>query len=152
MLIYFLTSAFFVNFTDYGVLGLAWATTITAYLELFLFIVFLQARAKCFSGSDFWWPQIKMLTSSFLMAVFLYLPFRILDEVVFDTSRTLELVALTFSTGTVGMLVYIYFSYLFDVKELRYISRVFSMFNKWSSLLGNTKEIVVDPKVESNEV
>ena len=104
VLIYFLTSAFFVNFTNFGVIGLAWATTISAYLELTLFIIFLHLRTKCFSGSDFWWPQIKMLTSSFLMAVFLYLPFRILDEVVFDTSRTLELVALTFSTGLLSII------------------------------------------------
>ncbi len=152
VLVYFIISLVFVYATDLGVLGLAWATTISAYLELILFIVFLQPRAKCFTGSDFWLPQIKMIVSSFLMAVFLYLPFRILDEVVFDTSRTLELIALTFSTGTIGMLVYIYFSYLFDVKELKYFSRVFSIVNKWKDLLANTKEILVDTKVESNEV
>ncbi len=151
--VYFLISVFFVYVTNWGVLGLAWATTISAYLELALFFIFLQPRAKCFTSSDFWWPQLKMIMSSFLMAVFLYLPFRILDEVVFDTSRTLELIALTFSTGTVGMLVYIYFSYLFDVKELSYISKIFSMVSgKWQGLLSSSKEILVDTKVEGNEV
>ena len=86
------------------------------------------------------------------MAVFLYLPFRILDEVVFDTSRTLELIALTLSTGTIGMLVYIYFSYLFDVKELGYLSKVFSVFNKWRKVLPISKEILVGSSVDSNEV
>ena len=152
VVVYFSISVFFIFRTDYGVLGLAWATTISAYFELILFLIFLQPKAKCFTTSSFWWPQIKMITSSFLMAVFLYLPFRILDEVVFDTSRTLELIALTLSTGTIGMLVYIYFSYLFDVKELGYLSKVFSVFNKWRKVLPISKEILVGSSVDSNEV
>jgi len=152
VVVYFLASVFFIYGTDYGVLGLAWATTISAYFELILFLVFLQPKAKCFTTSSFWVPQLKMITSSFLMAVFLYLPFRILDEVVFDTSRTLELIALTLSTGTIGMLVYIYFSYLFDVKELGYLSKVLSLLNKWKKLLPTSKEILVSSGVDNNEV
>jgi putative peptidoglycan lipid II flippase len=152
VVVYFLTSVFFIYGTDYGVLGLAWATTISAYFELILFLIFLQPKAKCFNTSAFWWPQVKMIVSSFLMAVFLYLPFRILDEVVFDTSRTLELIALTLSTGTIGMLVYIYFSYLFDVKELGYLSKVFSVINKWKKILPTSKEILVGSSVDNSEV
>jgi putative peptidoglycan lipid II flippase len=152
VIVYFIISTFFVYITDYGVLGLAWATTISAYLELFLFLFFLQPKAKCFTKPSFWWPQLKMIAASFLMAVFLYLPFRILDELVFDTSRTLELIALTVTTGTVGMLVYIYFSYLFDVKELGYLKKVFSVIDKWKNLLSDSKEILFDNQAENNEV
>lgn len=152
VVLYFVVSGIFVYVTDYGVLGLAWATTVSAYLELILFILFLHFKIKCFTIKMFWWPQLKMLVSVFLMAVFLYLPFRILDEVVFDTSRTLELIALTLSTGTIGMLVYVYFSYLFDVKELGYLTKIFSAFGKWRYLLADSKEILVDTDVEGNEI
>jgi len=152
VILYFVVSGIFVYFTDFGVLGLAWATTVSAYLELILFIFALHAETKCFTTKTFWWPQLKMLVSGFLMAVFLYLPFRILDEVVFDTSRTLELIALTFSTGTIGMLVYIYFSYLFDVKELGYLTKIFSAVSKWRPLLANSKEILVDTVADGSDV
>ncbi|NCN45304.1 MAG: murein biosynthesis integral membrane protein MurJ [Candidatus Pacebacteria bacterium CG10_big_fil_rev_8_21_14_0_10_36_11] len=152
VLMYFAVSGYFVFFTNLGVIGLAWATTLSAYLELILFILLLNKRVGCFSGSGFWWPQLKMVGASFLMAVFLYLPFRILDEVVFDTSRTLELVALTASTGTIGMLVYVYFSYLFDIKELGYLAKIFSKVTKWKPLLADSKEILLDTSVEGNEV
>ena len=53
-----------------------------------------------------------MVVASFLMAVSLYLPFKILDELVFNTSRTVELIGLTITTSTIGMLAYIYFAAL----------------------------------------
>lgn len=147
---YILISAYFVYFTEFGVLGLAWATTLSAFLELFLFVWLLHSKVRCFTGPDFWWPQMKMIFASFLMAVFLYLPFRILDEVVFDTSKTLELIALTLTTSTIGMLVYIYFSYLFDVKELTYLAKIFSKVTQWRFLLSDSKEILVETNAEGD--
>jgi putative peptidoglycan lipid II flippase len=151
-LAFFGVSALFIHYTDLEVLGLALAILISAFLELFLFIFSLQRRIHCFTGKDFWWPQLKMIFSTFLMAVFLYLPFKILDELVFDTTRTLELIALTLTTSTIGMLVYIYFSLLFEVEELRYLAKIFSKLTKWQGLLADSKEILVETSVEGNEI
>jgi putative peptidoglycan lipid II flippase len=150
--IYVAVSAVVVYYTNWGVIGLAWATLIAAFLELAFFIYTLQKRIHCFSIQEFWWPQAKMLASTFLMAIFLYLPFKILDELVFDTTRTLELIALTATTATIGTLVYIYFSLLFDVKELNYLAKLFSTRFKGKSVLADSKEMLVETSVEGNEV
>jgi putative peptidoglycan lipid II flippase len=151
-ILFFVVSALAVRYTPLGVLGLALALLLSAFAELGLFIVFLQQKLHCFTGKDFWWPQLKMIASSFLMAIFLYLPFKILDELVFDTTRTLELIALTLTTSTIGMLVYIYFSLLFEVKELNYLSKIFSKVSRWRRLLDSSKEMLVETSVEGNEV
>lgn len=46
------------------------------------------------------------------MAVFLYLAFSIFDMTVFNTTRVLELTVFIITTGTIGLLVYIYFARL----------------------------------------
>lgn len=149
---FFLIGWFSTHYTSWGVMGLAWGLLVSAVLELLLFIVALERVIHCFNTRDFWWPQCKMIVSTFLMAVFLYLPFKIFDELVFDTSRTLELIALTFTTGTIGMLVYVYFSALFDVKEMGYLAKIFSKMTGWRDRLADSKEILVETGAEGNEV
>jgi len=82
------------------------------------------------------------------MAVFLYLPFKILDEVVFDTTRTVDLIALTVSTSTIALLVYLYFSILFDVKELSYFNSLIAKFGKWRPVLEDSQEVLLDSSIE----
>lgn len=135
-----------------GVLGLGVAIAVTAFVEVALFLLLLQHRLACFTPREFWLPQFKMIAASFLMAVFLYLPFKILDEVVFDTSRTIDLIALTISTASVATLVYVYFSILFDVQELVYLRRLINKFGPWQEAIEDSSEVLLDSAAENNEV
>jgi putative peptidoglycan lipid II flippase len=136
----------------WDVLGLGVAISVTAFVELALFLFFLQRKIHCFSTKDFLLPQLKMIAASFLMAVFLYLPFKILDEVVFDTSRTIDLIALTLSTASLATLVYIYFAALFNIQELVYLRQLFGKFGKWREPLQDAEEVLLDSSVEQEEV
>ena len=118
LIFYLVICALLVFYTPYGVYGIALATTLTAVVEFLLFLYLLNRKVHGFMHRSFWIPQLKIIVASFFMAVFIYLPFKILDEVVFNTTRTIELIGLTVSTGTIGMLVYAYFALLFDIKEL----------------------------------
>ncbi|MEA2056642.1 MAG: murein biosynthesis integral membrane protein MurJ, partial [Patescibacteria group bacterium] len=77
VLSYLIFSWIFVFRLNSDVLGIAWATTIVAFIELALFLVFLERKVvNLFFEKTFILKQIKIITSSFLMAVFLYLPFK----------------------------------------------------------------------------
>jgi hypothetical protein len=110
----------------------------------------LQKKLGCFTFKDFFFPQLKMLLASFFMAIFLYLPFKILDEVIFDTSRTVDLLALTISTSTIAILVYLYFSILFDIKELNYFNSLIAKFGKWKPVLKDSQEMLLDSSIEGD--
>jgi len=127
------------------------AISFSAFLELILFLFLLNKKLACFNNKEFWGPQIKILASSFFMAVFLYLPFKILDEVVFDTSKTIDLIALTVSTASVASLVYIYFSVLFDVKELTYFRNILGKFGKWKEAIEDSSEVLLDSSTTDSE-
>ncbi len=135
---------------NWGVYGLALATSLTAWFELIVIMACLDQKVRCFSTKPFIVPQLKILAASFFMAVFLYLPFRILDELVFDTSRTIELIALTITTSTVGMLVYVYFAALFEIRELRFFTKVITSFGPWRKSLEKSPEVLTESSVEGD--
>ncbi|MFZ5376501.1 MAG: murein biosynthesis integral membrane protein MurJ [Patescibacteria group bacterium] len=150
--VYLLISGVLVFMTDVGVYSLAIATSVSAFTELLLYVIFLYRRIKVFSTSDFWFPQLKIVLASFFMAVFLYLPYRIFDELIFNTSRTIELVLLTVTTSTIGMLVYIYFCALFDIKELDYFTSMLGKFGKWRKPLQDTDEMILESGAGGGDV
>ena len=149
---YLLSSWYFVFQTSWGVMGIAISTSVTAFIELLLCVLLLNLKLPKLVSSAFWVPQIKMLSASFFMAVFLYLPFKILDELVFNTTKTIELIGLTITTGTIGTLVYVYFSALFEVKELRLFNELFTKFGPWRKSLERAKEVLVETSVEGDEI
>lgn len=149
---YLISNWYFVFRSTLGVTGLAISTTLTAFLELALCLLLLKKRLPRFAKVSFWLPQFKILTASFLMAVFLYLPFKILDELVFNTTRTVELIGLTITTASIGLLVYLYFSALFEVKELKLLTRLLTKFGPWREPLEETSEVLVETSVEGDEI
>jgi len=152
VVVYVIICAIAVFYTEWGIYGMALATSVTAILEATMLIYYLDKRIHAFRSKAFWLPQLKMLSATFLMAVFLYLPFRILDQLVFNTSKTLELIALTITTSTIGLLVYIYFSALFEVKELQFLVKLASGLDKWQKSLAKSKEALVETSLDGDEV
>ncbi|HYD34941.1 MAG TPA: murein biosynthesis integral membrane protein MurJ [Vitreimonas sp.] len=149
VIVYLGLCSIFVFGLKLGILGIGLAITISALLEFLVLLLLLDYKVKGFNQKGFWVPQIKMTAASFLMAVFLYLPFRILDELVFETSRTIELIVLTVTTSTIGVLVYIYFAALFDIKELTYFTQLVTSFGPWQKTLAKTPEVLSEAPAQS---
>ncbi len=150
--VFLMGSSIAVFFTTFGIYGLAFMTSVTAILELLLALFFLHRKIGGFMSRDFWLAQIKMLLASFLMAVFLYLPFRIFDELIFDTSRIIELIGLTITTGTIGLTVYFYFAALFEIKELEVFQNMVQSFSTSKRNLQKNPEVVVESHGEDPSV
>ncbi len=152
-LAYFFTAWIFVFVLGSDVTGIAWALFVAAVLESVAFIIFLERKVEHqLFDKNFFVAQMKIIFCAFLMAVFLYLPFKIFDELIFDTSRTVELIGLTVTTSTIGILVYFYFSILLEVKELSYFVQLFSKFGKWRKPLADSKEVLIDSGGDGEEI
>lgn len=152
LIFYFVLSFAFVFYTDWGVMGLAVATVVTAFIELFALLLLLHVKVKGLLNKKFWVSQFKMLVAAFFMAVSLYLPFRVLDELVFNTTKTIELIALSVTTGTIGMLSYLYFAALFDVRELKIVIDLINHFGPWRKILSKSEEVLLETGVDGDEV
>lgn len=70
----------------------------------------------------------KIIVAALVMGVALYIPIKLLDQLVFDTTRTINLLILTTIASGSGILSYIFFSWLLDIKEAYYIIQVIKQF------------------------
>ncbi len=86
--------------------------------------------------------MIKMVFVSFFTGLSLWLPMRLLDQLVFDTTRTLPLITLTLVVSTVGFAVYLYFCWLFDIEELKDVVDIVKKIGNWRKILASSDEVL----------
>ncbi|OIP86683.1 murein biosynthesis integral membrane protein MurJ [Candidatus Shapirobacteria bacterium CG_4_9_14_3_um_filter_36_12] len=113
-----LSSYLFINFTNWGILGLAVSASLSNLIQCFgLWFVFIQKV----DGSG--WPLIferigKIFMVSILSGLISWLSLQLVDQFVFDTSKTF-FVMTTFSVCIInGAIGYLVFSKIFKIKEL----------------------------------
>ncbi len=133
-----LTSLLMTRVLGFGVLGLATSVTIIALCESLTLFTLLCSRLKLPLKRTAI-PVIKMLTTAGITGICLYIPMKLLDQFVFDTTRTIPLIALTGITTVIGMSMYILLSYFFRVDE-------FYTFLGLAKKLSNLKNLINLPK------
>ncbi|MCL2110600.1 polysaccharide biosynthesis C-terminal domain-containing protein [Microgenomates group bacterium] len=110
--------------------GLAIVMAVVAALECILHIVMLHRFAGRILRKGLVYPQLKILGAGVLMAIALYIPFKLLDDVVFDTTRVLPLLGLTVVTSAVGFAVYVGFCAMLRLRELTLLTKAVRLLSK----------------------
>lgn len=90
--------------------------------------------------------SLKIFISAVVMGVALYLPIKLLDQLVFDTTLTINLIILTGIAGGIGFVVYIFFTWLLDIREAYYVLAVLKRFSDKDKILKQIDELVEGPK------
>ncbi len=111
-------SFLFVTFMHLEVWSLGLSYAIASNLSLVLLIYFLNKKVEGFSFETLILPALKMLLASIIAAIALYIPIKALDRLVFDTTRTVNLIMLTGIASLFGLSIYIILVWLLRVKEL----------------------------------
>lgn len=83
----------------------------------------------------------KILISSIVMGAALYIPIKLLDQLVFDTTRTVNLFILTSIASIAGFSAYLFFTWLFDIKEAYYVVEVLKKFKSRNLILKQIGEV-----------
>ncbi len=113
-----LLSVVFVKVLHLSVLYLAAAYAIANVANSLLLLFFLDLRLN-FNKQQLFVPAAKIALSSLLMAVALYLPMKLLDQLVIDTTRTVGLLLITTIATFCGLIVYLILTWIFKVGEVR---------------------------------
>ena len=119
-----LTSIFFVEVFKWGVWSLALSYSITAFLDMLTLLFLLSKKVGGFNMESLITPFTKMGYSAAFMGLFLYIPLKLLDQTVFDTSRTINLILLTTTACIAGGLAYLFFTKLFKVQEVQLLYKL----------------------------
>ncbi|MDO8488229.1 MAG: murein biosynthesis integral membrane protein MurJ [bacterium] len=135
-----------------GIVGIALALTATAILETSVLSVLLYKRISSTGYfGEIVIPLVKMVSISLVTGFGLWLPMRLLDQFIFDTTRTLPLIALTLITSIFGMTVYMGLSYLFKVEQLGAFINLIKRVRQWRQIISPpTTEPLIIPAPDQN--
>jgi putative peptidoglycan lipid II flippase len=125
-----------------GLISVAIGSVAAATTEFLLLSVVLLRRMGIFHPREFFFPQGKMIVATVLMGISLYIPMKLLDQLVFDTTRVVGLLSLTTVVSIVGMTVYILFSRLLNVEQLSILASIRGKFDGWRTKLSRSTEIL----------
>lgn len=130
-----------------GVESLAIAFTISSTLQLIILFLLLEKKVGRFDK----WPLVvswsKILVSSIFTAFALYIPIKLLDQLVFDTTRTINLLILTGISSLIGLSIYLFLTWFFNVKEAQTYLLVFRKIGNWREVLGKSQEVLEGGKI-----
>ncbi|MFH2019440.1 MAG: murein biosynthesis integral membrane protein MurJ [bacterium] len=132
-------SYYFLFVIKSGILGMAIAITIASILETFVLTGTLYRQAQ-FGVKKVVFPLLKMLMITLITALSLWVPLRVLDQLIFDTTRTAPLIILTLIVTFIGLSVYLSLSYVFNIRELTVFVRLAGKIGNWHKALGSSPE------------
>lgn len=142
-------SYYFVIVQNMGIQSIAFAFTISNILQLIILLILLSKGVGGFPKALFLLTPIKILTATFFTGIALYVPIKLLDQLVFDTTRTINLIFLTGISSFIGLSFYLFLTWLFNVKEaatflliFRKIGNLASRQAGWKEILGKSEEVI----------
>jgi len=83
-----------------------------------------------------------MSLATLVTAVFLWIPMRVLDRYILDTTRTINLIILTILASSIGLGVYILCSLIFKIGELAVFVGLAKKIGQWRKILSESEEMI----------
>jgi putative peptidoglycan lipid II flippase len=108
----------------YNVWAVAFSYSLTSIFDTLILLYLLDKKIGTLDTKALFMPFLKISTSAILMALTLYVPVKLLDQVIFDTTRTVNLLILTLIAGTCGILTYLIFTKILKVEEINLLYRI----------------------------
>lgn len=113
------TSFYFINFTNFSVIGLAISASIGNLVQLFGLLIMFIRVVKGFDWSLMFTKFYKILISSVLMGISSWLTIKFLDLFVLDTSHFITVLTLATISSFIGLVTYIFFIRFLKLEEIQ---------------------------------
>lgn len=119
-----LLSLLFVFIFQLPVWSLAISFSAAIIFNVFFLFIFLYKKLKDLSWQFMLKESLKIGIATVISSLITYYFMKILDALVFDTSRTINIFFLIFTGGFVYFILYLFISWIIDVKEMRLLSKL----------------------------
>lgn len=134
-------SVYFIMILKLEVWTIGLANSISAILSAILLLWNLHIKVGKFNLKAILIPFSKMLMATIIMGVALYIPIKLLDQVIFDTTKTINLLVLTAASSLFALSVYGVVVWFLQVKELATYVELFKRLGTFRAKL-KSKEIL----------
>lgn len=136
-------SAIFILYFHFSVWSLAISTSIASIVNTVILVIVLVRKMGTLSWKTLISSPLRMAVAAGIMVGILFVPLKLLDQLIFDTSRISGLILLTGITSFIGLAWYWFLVWVFGVTEARVFFRLLEKFRKGKPLpLEPAAEIV----------
>lgn len=132
---------YFIVVSKLDVWSIGLANSVSAVLSAVLLFSMLHFKVGKFNLKMVLIPFLKMLAATIIMGMALYIPIKLLDAVIFDTTRTLNLLILTGLSSIFALSIYVFLVWFLKVRELETYVELFKRLGKFQTKL-RSKEII----------
>lgn len=137
-----LLASIFIFVYHLGIESIAIAFSIGSIANFLIMFIFLDLKVGGFNRKEFLVSFAKILTATFFTAFALYIPIKLLDQLVFDTTKTINLILLTGISSFAGLCLYLFLTWLFNVKEANIFILQFKKIGDWRQILTKSEETI----------
>src|SRR5260221_7410383 len=137
-----LLGGIFLFIYHYGVVSIALAYFVGSLINFFVLLLLLDRKTGGFNKRFLFVSCGKIFIASGITAVALYVPIKLLDQVVFDTTKTINLLELTGIASACGILIYGMLTWVFQVKEAQTFVLMAKRVGNWKDILYSGDEVI----------
>jgi putative peptidoglycan lipid II flippase len=119
-------SIVFVLYHHLGVWALGLSTSIASIVQMTLLFLLLDRKVSFFNRYELLMPIFKMLISGIAAGGAIYIPIKLLDQLVFDTKITINLMMLTAISAILGLSVYLFLAWFLEIPQISVIYKILS--------------------------
>jgi putative peptidoglycan lipid II flippase len=112
-------SILFIQYWKLPIWSLGLSTSISSIIHVVVLFVMLDKRVGKFARWELFGSPVKMLIAAVAAGYAIFVPLKVFDQLVFDTTRTWGLLWLTGTAAGAGLIVYFTISWLFNVTEVQ---------------------------------
>lgn len=138
-----LLSVLFIMTLHYPVWYLGLSSSIASIVHAILLLILLSKQVNGFSVNDIFVTPLKMVMASIITGIMVYVPMKILDQLVIDTTRVIGLITLTGLVSLIGIVSYLFICWAFGLVEIRSILLIFDKLKKLRQLISQPSSEVV---------
>lgn len=145
-----LLSIYFIIFLHLQVYALGLSASVASIINMFFLLILLDKKVNYFNRYKLIVPALKIFLSGAVAGVFLYIPVKLLDQLVFDTTHTINLLMLTGISTLLGLSVYLFLAWFLEVPQMKMLSKIIIKAKQYRQgvMIDTTSEVINSPRIE----
>jgi len=118
-------SIIFILYYHLEVWSLGLSASVASVVNMVLLLIFLDKKVGCFDRYQIFMPILKIFLAGTASGIVLYIPLKLFDQLVFDTTRTVNLILLTGISTLMGLLVDLFLAWFLEIPQVVVLARLF---------------------------
>lgn len=136
-------SIWFIKFLHLPVWSLAVSTSIASLVNGCVLFVLLYIKIGGLPTKQLLLPPFKMGIASLITGISIYVPLKLFDQLVFDTTRVFHLLLLTGIASITGLAMYLFLAWFLEIEEVNTFIKLISKIKRMPRLLTSQSEELV---------